>query len=103
MALVLEALAQRDEPLSVRLRELPRYHSAKLKLPLSRDPASLMAAAERAFPDGVADHLDGLRLRFAGGAWLGVRRSNTEPIVRLVVESADAQWVSHVVNTLQMP
>jgi phosphomannomutase len=103
MALVLEALAQRDEPLSTRLRELPRYHTAKLKLALtpSRDPASLMAAVERAFPDGVADHLDGLRLRFAGGAWLGVRRSNTEPIVRLVVESADAEWVSRIVNTLQ--
>ncbi len=53
------------------------------------DPA--MRTAQRAFPDGVADHLDGLRLRFAGGAWLGVRRSNTEPIVRLVVESADAE------------
>jgi phosphomannomutase len=101
MALVLEALAQRDAPLSTRLRELPRYHTAKLKLPLSRDPASLMAAVERAFPEGVADHLDGLRLRFAGGAWLGVRRSNTEPIVRLVVESADAQWVTQVVNRLQ--
>jgi phosphomannomutase len=103
MALVLEALAQRDEPLSTRLHELPRYHTTKLKIPLtpSRDPASLMAAVERAFPDGVADHLDGLRLRFAGGAWLGVRRSNTEPIVRLVVESASAEWVSHVVNRLQ--
>jgi phosphomannomutase len=103
MALVLEALAQRDEPLSTRLRELPRYHMAKLKIPLtaSRDPAALMAAVERAFPDGVADHLDGLRLRFAGGAWLGVRRSNTEPIVRLVVESADADWVARAVGTLQ--
>ena len=101
MALVLEALAQRDAPLSTRLRELPRYHMAKLKLPLSRDPASLMAAVERAFPEGVADHLDGLRLRFAGGAWLGVRRSNTEPIVRAMVESADPQWVSRVVNKLQ--
>jgi len=101
MALVLEALAQRGAPLSTRLRELPRYHMAKLKLQLSRDPASLMAAVERAFPDGVADHVDGLRLRFADGAWLGVRRSNTEPIVRLVVESADAQWVSRVVATLQ--
>jgi phosphomannomutase len=59
-----------------------------------------MVAAEGAFPDGVADHLDGLRLRFAGGAWLGVRRSNTEPIVRVVVESADAQWVAHVVNRI---
>ena len=44
---------------------------------------------------------DGLRLRFADGAWLGLRRSNTEPIVRLVVESPDAQWVSHVVSMLR--
>jgi phosphomannomutase len=103
MALVLEALAQRDEPLSTRLRELPHYHMTKLKIPItpSRDPASLMAAVERAFPEGVADHLDGLRLRFAGGSWLGVRRSNTEPIVRLVVESKSAEWVSDVVNKLQ--
>jgi len=101
MALVLEALAQRDEPLSVRLRELPRYHSAKLKLSLQRDPASLMAAVERAFPEAVADHLDGLRLRFPDGSWVGVRRSNTEPIVRLVVESMNDEWVSRVVNKLQ--
>ena len=100
MALVLEALAQRDEPLSARLRGLPRYHSAKLKLPLARE-AALMAALERAFPDGIADRVDGLRLRFADGAWLGLRRSNTEPIVRLVVESPDPQWVSHVVSLLQ--
>jgi phosphomannomutase len=101
MALVLEALAQRGEPLSIRLRNLPRYHTAKLKLPLGRDPALLMAAVERAFPEGAVDRLDGLRLRFADGAWIGVRRSNTEPIVRLVVESMNEEWVARVVNKLQ--
>jgi phosphomannomutase len=100
MALVLEALAQRDEPLSERLRELPRYHSAKLKVALSRE-AALTAAIERAFPEGATDRIDGLRLRFADGAWLGLRRSNTEPIVRVVVESRDAQWVSRVASVLQ--
>ena len=100
MALVLETLAQRAMPLSERLRELPRYHSAKLKLAVSRE-AALIAAVERAFPDGLVDRVDGLRLRFADGAWLGLRRSNTEPIVRLVVESPDAQWVSRVVSMLQ--
>ena len=100
MALVLEALAQRDEPLSARLAELPRYHSAKLKLPLSLEPA-LQTKLERTFPHGVADQVDGLRLRFPDGAWLGLRRSNTEPVVRLVVESPDAQWVAHVVSALQ--
>ena len=58
IALVLDALAQQDEPLSTRLRGLPRYHMAKLGMPLSRDPELLMAAVERAFPEGVADHLD---------------------------------------------
>jgi len=100
MALVLEALAQRDEPLSERLHELPRYHSAKLKFPLSKEPA-LRASVERAFPGGLTDQLDGLRLRFADGAWLALRRSNTEPVVRVVVESPDAQWVSGVVSLLQ--
>jgi phosphomannomutase len=100
MALVLEALAQRDEPLSERLHELPRYHSAKLKFPLSKEPA-LTASVDRAFPGGLTDRLDGLRLRFADGAWLALRRSNTEPIVRLVVESPDAQWVAGVVSMLQ--
>lgn len=101
IAVVLEALSQGDESLSARLQALPRYHMAKLKLPLWGDPASRMAAVERAFPDGVADHVDGLRLRFPGGAWLGVRRSNTEPVVRVVVESTDPQWVSRVVEALQ--
>ena len=100
MALVLEALAQREEQLSERLRELPRYHGAKLKLPLSKEPA-LLATVERAFPGALADRVDGLRLRFADGAWLGLRRSNTEPIVRVVVESPDARWVARVVGMLQ--
>jgi phosphomannomutase len=101
IALVLESLAQGDEPLSASLGALPRYHMAKIKLPLSGDTAPLMAAVERAFPEAVADHLDGLRLRFTDGAWLGVRRSNTEPVVRLVVESRNPAWVSQVVSRLQ--
>jgi phosphomannomutase len=30
-----------------------------------------------------------------------VRRSNTEPIVRVVVESLNEEWVSRAVNKLQ--
>jgi len=101
IALALEALAQGDEPLSTRLGALPHYPMAKIRLPLSGDTAPLMAAVERAFPEAVADHLDGLRLRFADGAWLGLRRSNTEPVVRLVVESRNPEWVSQVVSRVQ--
>ena len=40
MALVLEALAQRDESLSERLRELPRYYSASSSCPFPGSPLS---------------------------------------------------------------
>jgi phosphomannomutase len=33
------------------------------------------------------DHLDGLTVRFSDGAWVNLRPSNTEPLLRLNVEA----------------
>ncbi|MEW5849607.1 MAG: phosphoglucosamine mutase [Myxococcota bacterium] len=95
MALVLEALAQEDRPLSVRLNALPHYHARKVKLPLVAKDAlpALQDRIERAFPDGRADRIDGLRVQFRDGSWFGIRPSNTEPVVRIVLESRSAAWV----------
>jgi phosphomannomutase len=97
MALVLDALAARELPVSILAAELPRYAICKTKIEL---PTAAVAAAldalERHFADATSDRLDGLRLDFAGdampldrrGAWLLVRPSNTEPIVRIIAEAA---------------
>ena len=42
-----------------------------------------------AFPDARADHRDGLRLEW-DDRWVHVRASNTEPIVRVIAEAAEA-------------
>ena len=87
MALVLQALARAEEPLSALVARLPQWHMTKLKLPLGR--AELEARLDRlrtAFPQAHADHRDGLRLE-AEDWWLHVRGSNTEPIARLIVEA----------------
>ena len=52
---------------------------------------------ERAFPTARASRLDGLRLDWEGG-WLLVRASNTEPIVRIVAEAADAIAVDEAIQ-----
>ena len=36
------------------------------------------------------DHLDGLTVRFPDGAWINLRPSNTEPLLRLNVEAPTA-------------
>ena len=94
MALVLDAMALRELPISRLADELPRYEIVKTKLDLA--PAKLGAALkslEKQFSSATVDRLDGLRLDWPD-RWLLVRASNTEPIVRIIAEApsrADAQ------------
>jgi phosphomannomutase len=93
MALVLDAMAAREMPVSALADELPRYAICKAKLELARDRIpSALDAVERHFSDAGSDRLDGLRLDWSepGGTsrWLLIRASNTEPIVRVFAEAA---------------
>lgn len=93
MALVLDAMATRDLPLSNLVEELPRYaiHKAKVTVDREQIPAAL-DALEKHFGDAQASRLDGLRLDWpAEKKWLLVRASNTEPIVRIFCEAQTAE------------
>ncbi len=91
MALVLDAMAARELPLSRLADELPRYEIVKTKisLPAEKVARGLEALAER-FRDAEIDRLDGLRLDWPG-KWLLVRASNTEPMVRAIAEAESAE------------
>jgi phosphomannomutase len=96
MALVLDAMAERNLPVSALADELPRYAMCKTKIDVARDKvAESFARLERHFQDARPDRLDGLRLDWssAGGSasWLLVRGSNTEPIVRIIAEAPSAK------------
>jgi phosphomannomutase len=90
MALILDAMAQRQRKASELADELPRYEIVKTKisLPPENIPAAL-DALQAHFADAAADRLDGLRLDWPG-RWLLVRGSNTEPIVRAIAEAQTA-------------
>lgn len=90
MALLLDAMAARQMPVSQLADELPRYEIVKTKIALA--PAKIAAALTALathFADARADRLDGLRLDWPG-KWLLVRASNTEPIVRAIAEAQTA-------------
>jgi phosphomannomutase len=52
----------------------------------------ILRELEAGFPGAVADRTDGLKLLVDGG-WVHVRRSNTEPILRLMAEAKDEESV----------
>jgi phosphomannomutase len=99
MALILDALAEREMGIGQLADELPRYEIVKTKiaLPPERIPAAL-DALEKHFKDAKPDRLDGLRLDWPQ-RWLLVRPSNTEPIVRAVAEAPTAAEAANLCKT----
>lgn len=90
MALVLDAMAERERPLSRLVDELPRYAIHKTKVALEPEGvATALYRLEAHFHQAQADRLDGLRLDWPD-RWLLVRASNTEPIVRVIAEAPTA-------------
>jgi phosphomannomutase len=88
----LAALAETDRPLSDLLAEFSTYVSTGELNSTVPDAAAVVAEIEREYGarDGVTlDRLDGLTVEHRDW-WFNVRASNTEPLLRLNAEAADA-------------
>jgi len=87
MSLVLAAMAASGKTISQLAAQIPRYEIVKTKVDMSTARLSeAMSAVAAKFPEAESDRLDGLRLAWPD-AWLLVRGSNTEPIVRANAEA----------------
>jgi len=63
------------------------------------DKLGALQALRKAYPTAKVHELDGLSLD-AGSWWCNVRMSNTEPLLRLNLESADAATTARMIDTL---
>lgn len=91
MALILELLSEREQSLRTILDELPLYASSGAKVSISSENAlKMIRALIRKYKDEKVSTIDGLRIDWAD-AWVLIRSSNTEPIVRVYAEAKDAQ------------
>lgn len=90
MAYVLAELAQRKQPLSKWVAELPSYTIIKDKVTCDRtNVGPACAALQKHFAGAQVQEGDGLRLDWPD-RWVQVRGSNTEPIVRVIAEAPEA-------------
>ena len=100
---VLATLGEQDEPLSRLTAAYSRYAaSGEINSTVTDAGAATGRVREWAAGQGAEfDELDGLTATHAGGDgdpmwWLNLRASNTEPLLRLNVEAADADTMARV-------
>ncbi|HQL65670.1 MAG TPA: phosphoglucosamine mutase, partial [bacterium] len=101
MALALEMLAKTGLNLSEIIKKFPQYYFVKKKIKFPSEKISgLYKKLKEKFTDGRIKHLDGIRIDFED-AWLGIRPSGTEPIVRIFVEGKDTKTVNSLIKEVQ--
>ncbi len=87
VALTLQFLAEFGGSISDLKLTLPQYHILKDKIPLGDvDPDRVIEHFAEKFHDQQLDFSDGLRID-RKDSWLHLRKSNTEPIMRIIVEA----------------
>jgi len=86
---VLGALGEQERPLSALMAEFSRYVASGEINSRVDDVQAVIERVAEAYADWPQDRLDGLTVDVEDG-WFNVRPSNTEPLLRLNVEGANA-------------
>lgn len=101
LALMLQTMADENKSLSELFDELPKYHVIKTKVPMGRKVA--LKVVEK-----VAEYFKGYRLITIDGvkvlmkdAWVLVRPSGTEPILRIMAEARDKRKLNEIVSKVK--
>lgn len=87
---VLDLMRETGKPLAELARPLQRYHgTGEINFHVDDKDGMIRHLAE-VFSDGDIDYLDGITVQYADW-WFNVRPSNTEPLLRLVLEARTAE------------
>ena len=89
VSLFLSLMAHTDKRVSEIRRSFPEYCISKNRIDLTPDTNvdALLARVKEVFSNERIDTRDGVKIDFAEG-WVHLRKSNTEPIIRVYSEAA---------------
>lgn len=89
IALVLQLMTETGRTISQLAGEVGGYYMSKNKFAADKSQAQqILDSVKKVFADAKLDTTDGCRFDFDDG-WLHLRASNTEPVMRLIVEAKD--------------
>ncbi len=101
IGLFLSHLAHFDKNISVLRSSYPKYHMLKSKIPLDNgiEPDSLLEKVKNIYNDKPINTEDGVKIYF-DKEWVHLRKSNTEPIIRVYAEGESETTAQNLSNKL---
>ena len=100
IALVLQLMTDTGKSVGTLAAEIGGYYMHKEKFRAEKDEAeTILELAKQTFADARVNTADGCRFDFEDG-WLHLRMSNTEPVMRMIVEARDEAAAREYIETV---
>jgi phosphomannomutase len=96
MALILQYLAESGKKISQLKQSLPQYFIQKDEIKLSDNFEDKLKKYLDKFRRAQVDDLDGVKVLFEN-SWVNIRKSNTEPIIRVMAEATTQKEAERLV------
>ena len=102
LAIFLTLMAEKGTPVSSIRDSYPQYVIIKDKIELTPelDLDKIFNHLKSTFHKEKINDIDGLKIDFSEG-WVHMRKSNTEPIVRIYCEAQTQQKATELINTVK--
>jgi len=101
IAVILSELAELNLKVSKYKKQLPEYHIRKSKISLGSgiDTDKIFNKLKKEFKNFPQNNEDGLRIDFED-SWVNFRKSNTEPIVRVIAEAKSGKEAEALIKNM---
>jgi phosphomannomutase len=101
IALVCALISKTGKSISTLASELSNYSMIKTKREFSGDLDPIIEKAKIKFSDSKINTDDGLRIDFEN-SWVQIRKSNTEPIIRIISEAKTAAKAKELILQIEI-
>ena len=100
VGLILDHIAESGQTISALAAELPRFTMVKHNVPV--EPNRIHSVLQRVYDElerenAVYDRTDGIKVLWPDG-WVHLRVSNTESLIRVIAEAADASRANELLD-----
>lgn len=100
IVLVLQLMAETGKTVSLLAEEVGGYYMSKEKFAANKEQAKqILDSAKKVFTEARLNTVDGCRFDFEDG-WVHLRTSNTEPVMRLIVEAKDQRTADKYIEAV---
>lgn len=101
VALFLNRMAMDAQSVSEIFKQMPQFFMVKDKIHLGEIDAEIaLSKIEKSFSNAQLDKTDGLKILW-DDQWLHIRKSNTEPIIRIYSEAPSQKQANHLVHQVK--